>query len=64
MAPSSVFLPHRFVKIPVVVTLDQRGLLNRNLRFPPPAHSRLLHEPDCDFLHECSGWFSSPNGLV
>jgi hypothetical protein len=39
MAPPAVFLPHLFVKIPVVVTLDQRGHSNRNLRFPPPAHS-------------------------
>jgi hypothetical protein len=48
MAPPSVFLPHLFVKIPVVVTLDQRGHSNRNLRFPPPANSRLFHEPDLD----------------
>jgi hypothetical protein len=27
MAPPSVFLPHRFVKIPVVVTLDQPALV-------------------------------------
>jgi hypothetical protein len=42
MAPPAVFLPHLFVQMPVVVTLDQRGHSNRTLRFPPPAHSRLL----------------------
>ena len=63
MAPPAVFLPHLFVKMPGVVTLDQRGHAHRHLRFPPPAISRRLHEPDCDVLHECSGGFSSPNGL-
>jgi hypothetical protein len=70
MAPLLLVLPHLFVKIPVVVTLDQRGHSNRSLRFPPPANSRLLHEPDfdwvCAILGEAQGhgFTANPRGTM